>query len=107
MSFVELQTYLYETAQLVNQRPIRISHAEPNQGTYLCLNDILLGRSSSAVPQALFKGRANTWCRLDFIQRIVSNFWQKWIIEVFPSLVLSPKWHSESRNMKVGDIVLV
>ena len=39
LSFVELQTCLFETAQLVNQRPIGISHAEPNQGTYLLPND--------------------------------------------------------------------
>ena len=107
LSFVELQTCMYETAQLVNQRPIGISHAEPNQGTYLCPNDLLLGCSSSAVPQGPFKERASALCRLDFIQKIVSAFWKKWIREVFPSLVLSPKWHSESRNMQVGDIVLV
>ena len=30
MSFVELQTYLYESAHIVNQGPIRISHSDPN-----------------------------------------------------------------------------
>ena len=90
LSFVELQTCMYETAQLVNQRPIGISHAEPNQGTYLCPNDLLPGRSSSAVPQGPFKERASASCRLDFIQMIVSAFWKKWTREVFLSLVLSP-----------------
>ena len=107
MSFVELQTCLYESAQIVNQRPIGISHSDPNEGTYLCPNDLLLGRASSNVPQGPFKERCSASYRLDFIQRIVNAFWKKWSREVFPSLVVSPKWHTESRDVKVGDIVLV
>ena len=26
---------------------------------------------------------------------------------MFPSLVINPKWHTESRNVKVGDVVLI
>ena len=107
LSFVELQTCMYEKDQLVNQTPIGISHAEPNQGTFLCPNDLLQGRSSSALSQGPFKERASTSCRFDFIQKIVRAFWKILVRKVFPFLVLSPKWHSESRHMQVGDNILV
>ena len=47
MTFCELQTCLFEAAELVNQRPIGILPNNPNDGRYLCPNDILLGRSSA------------------------------------------------------------
>lgn len=46
----ELYTCLLEVANLVNQRPIGRIPNDPDDGTYLCSNDILLGRASSTVP---------------------------------------------------------
>lgn len=43
----KLYTCLLEVANLVNQRPIRMIPNDPDDGTYLCPNDILLGRASS------------------------------------------------------------
>ena len=47
----ELYTCLLQVANLVNQRPIGRIPNDPDDGTYLCPNDILLGRASSTVPQ--------------------------------------------------------
>ena len=51
----ELYTCLLEVANLVNQRPIGRIPNDPDDGTYLCPNDILLGRASSTVPQGPFR----------------------------------------------------
>ncbi len=54
---LECQTVLFETANLLNQRPIgRIPNA-PADGTYLCPNDIVLGRASTNTPKALSERR--------------------------------------------------
>ena len=106
MSFSELQTCLYEAAQLVNQRPIGIKFIGQNQ-TYLSPNDLLLGRASPNVPQGPFKERASNAHRFDFLQQIVGAFWKRWTREIFPSLVLQPKWHVDQRNLKQGDVVLI
>ena len=29
------------------------------------------------------------------------------MMEVFPNMVVRPKWHTEQRNLEVGDVVLV
>ena len=34
-------------------------------------------------------------------------FWKRWTQEVFPGLVLRQKWHTEKRNLKKGDVVLI
>ncbi|VDI03965.1 Hypothetical predicted protein [Mytilus galloprovincialis] len=50
MTFSELQTVLLEVANILNERPIGTSTSDPNEGTYLCPNDLILGRASSNVP---------------------------------------------------------
>ena len=105
--FNEYQTLLFEAAQLVNQRPIGIKPKQPNDGSYLCPNDLILGRSSPSVPQGPFKERCSHKYRLDFVQKSVECFWRRWTREVFPSLVITPKWHVERRNVQKGDVVLI
>ena len=107
LSFSELQTVFYEVFQIVNQRPIGRKPTEPDDDVYLSPNDLLLGRSSANVPQGPFKERCSNKHRLDFIQSIVQQFWKRWIRDVFPNLVIQPKWHVEKRNVRVNDVVLI
>ena len=106
-SYAEFQTVVYEAAQLVNQRPIGRNPLTPNDGTYICPNDLLLGRSTNKVPQGPFAERSSSKQRICFIQEIVSSFWKRWSREVFPNLVIEPKWHTERRNVKINDVVMI
>ena len=106
-TFSEGLTIMYEVAEIVNERPIGKKPAEPSDGTYLCPNDLLLGRSSSRIPQGPFEDNTKTSDRFKFIQAVVNNFWKRWSREVFPALVIQPKWHVERRNVMEGDVVLV
>ena len=107
LSFSEFQTVVFEAAQLVNQRPIGRIPSSPDDGSYLCPNDLILGRSSSKIPQGPFEKRSSLKYRLDFIQCVADNFWKRWTREVFPNLVIQTKWHTETRCLRKGDIVLV
>ena len=107
LTFSELQTCIFEAAQLVNQRPIGAHPSDPNEGSYLCPNDLILGRASPEVPQGPFKERTSNRYRFDFLQQIVDAFWKSWSRRVFPSLVIQPKWHTKSRNIQNGDVVMV
>ena len=49
VAFSELQTVCYETANLLNERPIGRHPTSPDD-KYLCPNDLLLGRSTSKIP---------------------------------------------------------
>ena len=103
----ELFTCLQEVANLVNQRPIGRIPTDPDDGAYICPNDILLGRASSVVPQGPFKETKNPRHRVEFVQKIVDAFWRSWTRDVFPLLVPRRKWNVEKRNIRVGDVVMV
>ena len=103
----EFYTFLLEIANLVNQRPIGRIPNDPDDGSYLCPNDILLGRASPQVPQGPFRETNNPRHRVEFVQRIVDSFWKRWTRDVFPSLLPRKKWYAEKRNVRVDDFVLV
>lgn len=103
----ELYTCLLEVANLVNQRPIGRIPNDPEDSTYLCPNDILLGKASNRVPQGPFRHTENPRHRFEFCQRIVDSFWKVWARDVLPHLVPRKKWHAERRNVAVNDFVIV
>ena len=55
----ELYTCLLEVANLMNQRPIGRIPNDPDDGSYLCPKDMLLGRATSMVPQGPFRETRN------------------------------------------------
>ena len=103
----ELFACLLEVANLVNQRPIGRPPNDPDHSSYLCPNDMLLGRASSYVPQGPFEETRNPRRRVEFVQKIVESFWRRWTRDVFPLLVPRRKWDVERRNVRVDDVVIV
>ncbi|KAK3744503.1 hypothetical protein QZH41_006346 [Actinostola sp. cb2023] len=89
----ELYTCLLEVGNLVNQRPIGRVPNDPDDGAYLCPNDMLLGRATSEVPQGPFKDTGNPRHRVEFVQRIVDSFWKRWNRDVLPTLLPTKKWN--------------
>ena len=108
LTFSDLQIIFFEIANLMNERPIGLkSGMDVELGTYLCPNDLLLGRASNKVPAGSWSTSDNTQKRLNFIQNIVDTFWRKWQRDYFPTLIVRQKWHTSKRNLQPGDIVLI
>ena len=103
----EFYTCLLEVANLINQCPLGRIPNDPDDGSYVCPNDMLLGRSSSTAPQGPFRETNNRRHRAEFVQKIVDSFWRHWTRDVFPSLVPRKKWKVERRNVRVDDVVIV
>ena len=87
--------------------PIGRIPSDPDNGSYLCPNDVLLGRASSTVPQGPFRHTKNPRHRVEFVQKIVDSFWTRWTRDVFPSLLPRKQWHTEKCNVQVDDFVIV
>ena len=107
LTFSELQTICFEVANLVNERPIGRHPTSPDDRTYLCPNDLLLGRLSPRIPSGPLMETSSLRQRFEFIQGIINRFWKKWIVDYFPSLIVRQKWHTSVRDVKKGDVVLV
>ncbi|XP_057294660.1 uncharacterized protein LOC130623195 [Hydractinia symbiolongicarpus] len=90
MTFSELQTVMFEVAQILNQQPIGSHPTTPDDGSYLCPNDLIIGRASNKSPQGPFKERISNKHRLDFIEAVVNSFWKKWSRDVFPTWSCNP-----------------
>ena len=58
---------LLEAANLIKQRPLGRIPNDPDDGSYVCPNDMLLGRSLSTVPQGPFRETNNRRHRAEFV----------------------------------------
>lgn len=108
LQYGELQTVLFEIADLINQRPIGIKPgSDITLGSYLSPNDLLLGRTNDSAPMGHVDGNSSFSKSYKYANEIVNTFWKKWMRDFFPTLVIRAKWHSEKRNVRKDDIVLV
>lgn len=108
VTFNILQTAFFEIAALLNSRPIGI---KPGSGcvydTYLCPNDLLLGRSGRNVPPGVWDESQSYKKSFEFLQSVTNEFWRRWNRDFLPTLLIRQKWHHDVRNVRVGDIVIV
>ena len=107
VSFVELQTIVFEAGNLANERPIGIKPDKFSEHSYLCPNDLLLGRASQTVPHGPWDQSNSIAKRFHFVQSIIDHYWKKWTLCYFPNMIIQHKWHHKVRNVNVGDIVII
>ena len=76
LAFNELQTVVFEVASLLNQRPVGVKSINDVEIRHLCLNDLLIGRSSASVlyGSVKFNDNVSPKTRCEFTQRIIDNF---------------------------------
>ena len=110
LSPIELQTVLFEVANLSNERPIGLMKTPREDGTFKVItpNTLLMGRSKNSVPDDANLGdHMKKSDRYELIQQVTSDFWVRWAQEVTPQHVIRQKWHELGRNLQIGDIVLL
>jgi len=68
----------------------------------------LIGRPLEALPDPpsafLSMSALRRW---NLCQTLTRHFWKRWSSDYFTSLWKFTKWHSSSRNVKIGDVVLL
>ena len=109
LTFEELLTVLYEVGNIINSRPLSLYTKpgdDPLDGGPVTPNHLLLGRATSKIPEFRFENVSITR-RVKFLQELVRQFWMKWHVMVFPSLVPQYKWRVQERDVCEGDVVLL
>ena len=106
---LELQTILFEIADICNERPI--TAAKPREDGSYCLvtpNQLLMGRSINKLPDDVeVADNLPMASRYRLVAHVTSVFWQRWSAEVSPSLIVRQKWHVKTRNLQKGDVVMI
>ena len=110
LSPLDLQTVLFEVADICNNRPISMSKPRED-GSYLVLtpNHLIKGRSQGKMGDNRELAESMKYgCRYRVIQEVTETFWKRWAREVAPGRVRRTKWHcSGKEEIGEGDIVLI
>ena len=108
LSPTEFSCILYEISNSINERPIGTQTSTDSELSIITPNCLLLGRGRSKNPGGWQPVSESTILkRYRLVQEITDVFWKQWLRTCAPSLLLDPKWHSEHRDLRIGDIVLV
>jgi hypothetical protein len=87
----ETCTVLHEAAQVVHSRPLTAGPwAERDP---LCPEDLMLGRARTGMPIDQFETGQQLVKKFRAVQETKEEFWDRWVKEVFPSLLKQKKWY--------------
>ena len=106
----ELQTALFEVANLCNEKPIGVNSTPDSDGVFKVLtpNCLIMGRAHSAVPDdSNLAENMKHAERYKLIQQVTLDYWKRWVTEITPLSMVRQKWHETKRNLMPGDLVLV
>ena len=78
LQYGELQTVLFELANLINERPIGIQPgSDINLGSYLSPNNLLLGRTRNNAPEGSVDSNSTYSKGFKYANEIANTFWKK------------------------------
>ena len=103
-----LHTAITEVEAIINSRPL--THVSSDAGDFEALtpSHILLGRPACLLPAGLGDStRVNARDHWRQARAIAAQFWRRWLREYVPALIQRSKWTSDTRNLCVGDLVLL
>ena len=108
LSPFEFSALLYEVANTLNERPIGTLTSSDSSLSIITPNSLLIGRSQAKNPLGWQPDNDTTLLnRYHLVQQISDCFWNQWIKTCAPSLMTDTKWHSNQRDLRPGDVVLV
>ena len=102
-----LSTILTEVEGIVNARPIVAANDDPKDYEALTPMHFLVGRNHVALPPGDFDADDKYARRWKATQAYINHVWSRWLKSYLPSLQTRTKWHRQSRDAKVGDLVLI
>ena len=103
-----LCTLFCEVEAILNSRPITKTSSDSEDEPVLTPNHLLRMDSDQRLPPGIFvKEDLYLKKRWRQVQYLTNVFWRRWSREYLVRLLERQKWHKETRNIKVGDVVLV
>lgn len=109
LTFEEMTTVLTQIEACLNSRPLTSLPCD-DDGVLQALTPghFLIGRPLEALPNPDIDTQPLTVLkRWHLCQGLVKHFWKRWSNEYLHTLQRSSKWQSPSRNLSVGDIVIL
>jgi len=108
-TFEELTTVMAQVEACLNSRPL-VSAGSPDDDAIEVLTPghFLIGQPLCALPDPAISFRSTSLLRRwHLCQNLTHHFWQRWSSEYLTTLNKFNKWHCPSRNLTVGDVVVL
>ena len=107
-----MEAALKIVASVANSRPVSARYGpkggdDPDYLTAITPNMLLTGRANTEVPIREYDKSSSTLTRLEYVQRVIREWWEQFKVQNFTSLIPTQRWQEPRRNMRIGDVVLV
>ena len=107
-TYDELLTIFCKVESYLNSRPLGAVTSHSTDGvTPLTPGHFLIGRALRAYPVEKVTFNPTTLQRWVLCQKITQQFWKRWSAEYLQHLQRAVKWHKQTRNFRVGDLVML
>ncbi len=104
----QLHTLMCEIEATINARPLTRASEDPQDLDVLTPNHLLQLRAPEYLPPGKFDKKDNYvrqhWRQVQYLADI---FWKRWVKEYLTMLQKRQKWLQPTRNIQVGDVVLI
>ena len=106
-SLLELITFCSNSVRVVNERPITALSDDPNDFTVVTPASLLTPGFDVYSPVGMAHERDHLRRDYRFNLALADRFWEDWVAFYLPTLQGRNKWRDLSRNIQIGDLVLV
>ena len=104
----QLHTLMCEIEATINSRPLTKISEDPADLSVLTPNHLLQMKNPAFFPPGVFCEKdlysKRRWRQVQFLADL---FWKRWTAEYLPLLQKRQKWLQPTRNVQVGDLVLI
>jgi hypothetical protein len=108
LTFEEFTTVLTQIESCRNSRSLAPLQWDEDGIEALTPGHFLIGKPLESIPDPAFSYRTLSLLRRwHLCQALIRHFWQRWFAEYVSSLRRFTKWHHPTRNIQVGDIVVL
>ena len=109
LTFEEATTVLAQVEACLNSRPLTPVDSPDDDGIeVLTPGHFLVGQPLCALPDPPASYQSGSLLRRwHLCQSLVRHFWRRWSTEYISTLNRYTKWHHKSRNLCIGDVVIL
>lgn len=108
LTYEELYTLLTRTEAIVNSRPLTAISSDPNDLEALTPGHFLTLESLNAPPEPdITLVPSNRLSRWQLLTQMQQHLWSRWSREYLHTLHQRTKWHSTSRALEPGNLVVI
>ena len=108
LTFEECSTVIVQIEACLNSRPMVALSCNDDGIEALTPGHFLIGRPIESLPDPSFSYRTVSLLRRwHLCQNLVRQFWQRWSHEYLASLRRYAKWRKPTKNLSVGDIIVL